>query len=173
LRFTLPTVGRDRRGSHHHMIDQVEQERLIAELRTAMLALRTHVNARRRDRHAKQTHKDVQQRKNKAPETLGTLLTSSWNERAPLADIERIGAVISAFFRGCRRGLIRAIGVLIPLETQIEGDLRCAEVAIAQGDHTAPMLLRLVDDIDMLSPILTEMKESVLEELYGPKEVRV
>jgi hypothetical protein len=34
------------------------------------------------------------------------------------------------------------------------------------------MLMRLVNDVDRLSPILAEMKQSALEELYGPKEVR-
>lgn len=166
------TLLRDRRRSHHHVVDQVEQDRLVSELRDALLALRTHVDARRRDRRAKQTHKDVQQRKNRVAETLGLLLTDAFNDRAPIGDLERFGQIISAFFRGRRREEVRPIAVLNPIETGIDGDMNSAQMAIAQGDHTAPMLMRLVNDVDRLSPILAEMKQSALEELYGPKEVR-
>lgn len=165
------TVVAERRRSHHPVIDQVEQARLITELRNAMLALRSHVNGRR-DQRAQQLHKDVQQRKNKAPETIGLLLTEAFNERAPLKDVERICEVISSFFRAKRRGTVRGLRALSPLETAVEGRLNCHQVAIDQGDLSAPTLIAFLDDLDRYVAIIEEMKAAALLELYGPKEVR-
>jgi hypothetical protein len=165
-RFIPPTLPRDRRSAHHPAIDQVEQDRLIAELRDALLALRAHVNGRR-DVRAKQLHKDVQSGKNRAPETMGILLTEAYNDRAPLSDVERISHIITSFFRSKRQGGVRKLRDLSPVETREEGELNCIQVAIDQGDHSAPMLNRLIEELERNIAILTEMRESALEERYG------
>jgi hypothetical protein len=164
-----PSLTRERRAAYHPVIGQVEQDRLIAELRGALLALRAHVNGRR-SRRAKQLHKDVQQGKNRAPETIGILLTEAFNDRAPLTDVERVSHIISSFFRSTRRGAVRNLKKLSPLETRVEGDMNCDQVAIDQGDHSVPRLSHFVEELDAYISILLEMKQSTLEELYGAKE---
>lgn len=167
-----PIVFQDRRTSHHPVVGQVEQDRLVGELRDALLALRAHVNGRR-DQRAKQLHKDIQSRKNRAPETIGTLLTAAFNDRAPMGDVTRICRIIAGFFTAKRRGHVRTLRDLSPIETRREGDLNVIQVAIDQGDHSAPMLARLIESCQENIALLQEMEQSATEELYGPKEVRV
>lgn len=167
-----PIVFSERRRSHHPVVGQVEQDRLVGELRDALLALRAHVNGRR-DARAKQLHKDVQSRKNRAPETIAALLASAFNERAPMSDVTRICQIIGGFFIAKRRGHVRKLRDLSPIETRSEGELNLVQVLVDQGDHSAPMLAHLIEACDENIALLTEMKQAATEELYGPKEVRV
>lgn len=166
-----PIVFRERRRSHHLIIDEVERARLAGDVRCALLALHAHVTGRR-NRRAAQLHKDVQQGKNKAPETVATLLADAFNDRAPLSDITALCDVIAGFFTAKRRGRIRSLRELSPLECEKEGALNLDQVAIDQGDHSAPTLKHFIADCEVNIALLIEMKQAATEELYGPQEAR-
>jgi hypothetical protein len=170
-RFMSPTVFRERRVANRPVVNEAERQLLADEVRRALLALHSHVTGSRSPR-GRRLHQDVQQLKNKAPLTLATMLTDAFNDRAPLADITQIGNIIAGFFTAKRRGHVRKLRDLSPLETREEGELNVVQVAIDQGDHSAPTLQHFITDIDVNIALLEEMKQAATEELYGPKEAQ-
>lgn len=152
---------------HHQPVSLVERHRFIEELRDAVLGVRGNLAGKPRDPKAKQFHKDVQSKKSKFPEVVGTLLVDAFNEKAPLHQVTRIAQVINSFFGPRSRRADRKYSDVSRLETVEQGEFSCAQNRVDLGDHSRPALLSLKAEIADYRAILDDMDASIDAELAG------
>ena len=120
------------------------------------------------DKQSRQLHKDLQQQKNRAPDTIATIVVAGLKNDQE-SKVRAIAHAISGFCSAGKAKLCRRFPQLYPIETREQGELDCLEVAIAQGDHSTPTLERFVKEVDENIAVLTEMREAAITELYAPK----
>jgi hypothetical protein len=162
-----PTVSVDAHPVHPQKISAVDQQRAADDLRHRLLALRS------KDPRARQIQKDLYKGKNRAPETITTLIASAFNEDKPLDDVLSPSQLLTEFVmtrvRRARRKL-RDWSSYSPIETREEGDVNCVQNAIDLGDRSRPTLLRYLKESGEYIDVVQEMREVVMDEVYGPKE---
>lgn len=144
--------------SNHQFMSLVECEALERAIRDELLALP------HSDQSTRQKKKDIQAGKNKAPNTLATMLVGAFRKERSVPRVTRLAHAIIGFFESKETKQQRALNDLHPIETKKEGDLNNVQMAIAQGDHSTPTLLKLVDGIDQYAPVLQEMRSAALNE---------
>jgi hypothetical protein len=158
--MTHPALMSTSAASHHSMVSRVECDTLTSELRTQLLGVRS------RDQRTIQLRKDVQAGKNKAPETIATLLTDAFNSNDPIAD--RFASTIRSFFSARTQQLQRKLRDLMQVETKEEGEFNNVQMKIAQGDLSRPTLIEMKKEIGEYRAILDELEAAVDAELYPP-----
>jgi hypothetical protein len=141
---------------HHRRVSTVECHRFIEEIRTALLGVRAGVRGDR-DHRAAQIHKDVQSLKNKAPETIGTLVADALDGQSDPWNISRVAQVIASFVSSRTRKLRLNIDQLNVAETREEGEFNNAQMAVAQGDRSLPALLRWKSEVADYRIVLDEI----------------
>jgi hypothetical protein len=144
--------------SNHQFMSLVECEALERAIRDELLAL-PHA-----DQSTRQKKKDIQTGKNKAPNTLATMLVGAFRKERSVPRVTRVAHAIIGFFESRGAKQQRRLRDLNPIETKEEGDLNNVQMAIAQGDLSTPTLLKLVEEIDEYAPVLQEMRSAALIE---------
>jgi hypothetical protein len=145
--------------SHHSLVSRVECDSLSSELRTQLLSVRS------KDQRVIQLRKDLQQGKNKAPETIAALLTDAFNNKNSAVD--GFAATIRGFFSARMNRLQRKLRDLMQVETVEEGEFNNVQMKIAQGDLSRPTLIEMKKEIGEYRAILDEMEAAVDAELFG------
>lgn len=145
-------------NSNHQYMSLVECEALERAIRDELLAL-PHA-----DQSTRQKKKDIQAGKNKAPNTLATMLVGAFTKERSVPRVTRLAHAIIGFFEARGEKQQRGLRDLHPIETKEEGDLNNVQMAIAQGDLSTPTLLKLVEEIDQYTPVLQEMRSAALTE---------
>lgn len=145
---------------NHRIVTPVERLQLAREIRQDLLSVRP------KDKTVSQLRKDLQQGKNKAPDTLATILCAASNHGDPLA--ERLTGTVRGFFSARIQKLRRKLRDLLPLETAEEGAMNNTEMRFAQGDRSRPTLIELKREVCKLRELLDEMEEAIDMELFGP-----
>lgn len=143
---------------NHPAVTRVECDSLAGELRQQLLAVRS------KDPKVIQLRKDLQQLKNKAPETIAALVSDAFNNGTPVA--ERFASTIRDFFSARREKLQRTIRQLNPIETKLDGELDCTQMAIADGDLSTPTLRKFVEELEEYIAVAQEMRAAAIAELY-------
>lgn len=141
--------------AHYQALNWVEQdrggrlERLITE---DLLALP----------NCGQKHKDIQQGKNRAPNTIAQMLTDAFKKEPSVPKVTRLAHTILAFFtpQSCR-----PLKELHSVETREQGDVDVIQMRLAQGDLSTPTLRNFVEEVDELIAVLTEMRSAALAQL--------
>lgn len=144
--------------SHHSMVSRGECDLLARELRTDLLSVSS------KDERVIQLRKDLQQFKNKAPDTLAAILTDAFNRDQPVA--RRLASTISGFFSARTRIVRRKWRELRAAETRIEGQMNCTELELDQGDRSRVRILEMKSRIHEYRGILDEEEAALDEELY-------
>lgn len=147
---------------HHQKISPVERASFADEFRQRLLALRSHCP------RVQQVQKDLQQGKNKAPETITLLIADAFNTEKPIDDIVSPAQMLVDYCKARVRRLRRNWHHVSPLETKEEGDLNCVQNAIDLGDHSTPTLARFVKEANEYIAVVEEMRDAALNELYRP-----
>jgi hypothetical protein len=143
-------------AEHHRRVSTVELHRFIEEIRTALLGVRAGVRGDRAPRAA-QIHKDVQSLKNRAPETIGTLVADALDGQSDPSKISRVAQLIAGFVSSRTRKLRLNIDQLNVAETREEGEFNNAQMAVAQGDRSLPALLRWKGEVADYRVVLDEI----------------
>lgn len=138
--------------AHYQPANWVERDRLEQLIAEDLLALPG----------CGQKHKDLQQGKNRAPNTLASMLTDAFKKEPSVPKVTRLAHTILAYFtpQSCR-----ALKDLHRVETEEEGDVNKIQMAIAQGDLSTPTLRNFVEEVDELIAVLTEMRSAALGQL--------
>lgn len=110
-----------------------------------------------------QMHKDIQQGRNKAPNTLARMIAGAVHTK----QVSRIVGTISGFIAARNPRSRRKLPELIPLETKLDGEMDCTEMAIAQGDMSTPTLMKLKEQIASYRELLDDMGQALDSNLYG------
>lgn len=150
--MSSPTV------SHHSIVSRVECDTLATELKQQLLAISS------KDPRIIQLRKDVQQGKNKAPDTIAAMVTDGFNSGSPVA--ERFASLIRDFFSARKPRLQRTMQQLNTVETKLDGNIDCTQMAIAQGDTSTPTLRKFVEELDEYIAVAQEMRAAAVAELY-------
>ena len=146
---------------NHSTRTRVEPALLTKEFRQQLLAFRSS-NPR-----IQQLHKDLQQGRNRAPETICAILADAFNDEKPLAEVVSPVKTISDFFAAHAPKLRRRLCELLPLETREEGRMNNTEMRVAQGDLSRPTLVELKREVCELRELLNEMEAAIDAELFG------
>jgi hypothetical protein len=146
---------------HPAILNDVARQSLANELRTSLLS----VSSRSTDPKIQELRKAIERRRNKAPDTIASLLTEAHN--ANRADPQSFASTIRDFFSAHGKKLQRTIRQLNPIETKLDGELNCIQMAIADGDHSTPTLKKFVEELDEYIEIAGEMRAAAVAELYG------
>ena len=154
------------RGENHPARNRVVADVLARELRTRLLSFRS------KSPRIQQLKKDLQQGRNKAPETICAILVDAFNDAKPMSDVVSPAKVITDFFAAHIMHARRKLQDLMQLETVEEGELNCAQMKIAQGDRSTPTLTEFKKEIGEYRVVLDEMEAAVDHELYVPKVVQ-
>jgi serine kinase of HPr protein (carbohydrate metabolism regulator) len=145
-------------ATHHSLVSRVECDTLTSELRTHLLSVRS------KDQRTIQLRKDVQQGKNKAPETIAALISDAFNSGDDVAG--RMASTIRSFFSARTAQLQRRVRDLMQVETVEEGEFNNVQMKIAQGDLSRPTLIEMKKEIGEYRAILDELDAAVDAELY-------
>lgn len=143
---------------NHSHVGRVECDSLAGELRQHLLS------AESKDQRVIQLRKDVQQRKNKAPETIASILSDAFNRGDDIG--ERFAATIRGFFSTRVAKLQRRLRDLMQVETVQEGEFNNVQMKIAQGDLSRPTLMDMKKEIREYRVILDEMDSAIDVEIY-------
>jgi hypothetical protein len=147
---------------HHPKISPVERATFADDFRQRLLALRSQCP------RVQQVQKDLQQGKNKAPETITLLIADAFNSEKQIDDVVSPAQMLVDYCKARVRRVRRAWHSVSPLETKEEGDLNCVQNAIDLGDHSTPTLTRFVKEAGEYIAVIEEMREAALTELYAP-----
>jgi hypothetical protein len=140
----------------------VDSEQLAGEFRQRLLSFRS------KNPRIQQLHKDLQQGRNRAPETICAILVDAWNDSKPLSEVVSPAKTITDFFSSHVGRIRRKLRELSPIETREEGDVNCIQVAIDQGDHSRPTLEKFVKEVDENIAVLVEMRDAAIAEIHAP-----
>ncbi len=140
---------------HPALVTEVERLSLAEQLRDSLL----HLSFGSSDRRTQDLRKDVYRGQNKAAETIASMLTEAFNSHR--ANPSRFANVVWDFFSARVKRLRRTLRQLSPIETRVEGELNCLQVAIDQGDMSNPALTKFIDEIDENVALLMEMRAAV------------
>jgi predicted nucleotidyltransferase len=143
---------------NHSRVDRVECDSLASELRQHLLS------ARSKDQRVIQLRKDVQQLKNKAPETIASILSDAFNRGDDIG--ERFAATIRGFFSTRVAKMQRRLRDLMQVETVQEGEFNNVQMKIAQGDLSRPTLMEMKKEIGEYRAILDEMDVAIDAEMF-------
>ena len=146
---------------HPAILNDVARQSLANELRTSLLS----VSSRSTDPKVQELRKAIERRRNKAPDTIAAMLTEAHNSRR--ADPQSFASTIRDFFSARKERLQRTMRQLNPIETKLDGELDCIQMAIADGDHSTPTLKKFVEEIDEYIAVAQEMRGAAVAELYG------
>lgn len=149
---------------NHSRVGRVECDSLAGELRQHLLS------AESNDQRVIQLRKDVQQRKNKAPETIASILSDAFNRGDDIG--ERFASTILGFFSTRVAKMQRRLRDLMQVETVQEGEFNNVQMKIAQGDLSRPTLTDMKKEIREYRLILDEMDTAIDVEIYrldGPQ----
>lgn len=140
------------RFSHHQPLNWVECDRLERMIADDLLSLPA----------CGQKHKDIQQGKNKAPNTIACMLTDAFRKEQSVPKVTRLAHTILAYFapQSCRE-----LKDLHSVETQEEGDVNDIQMAVAQGDTSTPTLRKLVEELDEYILVAQEMRSAALSRI--------
>lgn len=142
--------------SNHRFMSLVECEALERVLKDELLSLPHY------DQATRQQKKDIQQGRNKAPQTLARLLVGAFRKDPKRPT--RLARTIIGFFESKEAKEQRSLRDLQKIETREEGELNNVQIAIAQGDLSTPTLMDGVREIDEYLPVLQEMRSALLSE---------
>lgn len=143
---------------NHSRVGRVDCDTLAGELRQHLLSVRS------KDPRVIQLRKDVQQLKNKAPETIASLLSDAFNSGDDVG--ERLASTIRGFFSTRVAKMQRRLRDLMQVETVQEGEFNNVQMKIAQGDLSRPTLMEMKKEIGEYRAILDEMDTAIDAELY-------
>jgi hypothetical protein len=163
--MTQPSLVMSRGGNHSDR-NKVDAGMLAREFRQRLLSFRSS------SPRIQQLKKDLQQGRNKAPETICAILVDAFNDAKPISDVVSPARVITDFFSAHVTRARRKLADLMQLETVEEGELNCAQMKIAQGDRSTPALTELKKEIGEYRQVLDEIEAAVDQELYVPKVVQ-
>lgn len=149
---------------HHRIVGSVEQRHYAAEIRRLLLSIVAP------EKQTQQLHKDVQSEKNRAPETVASMIDVAI-KTGQESKAHAIANAISAFCSFGKTRVQRSFRQLYPLETQSQGELDNVEVAVEQGDESNPTLARLVTKLDANMAHEQQMKEWALERMHATQAV--
>ena len=135
--------------SHYHPLNWVELDRLERAITDDLLALPG----------CGQRHKDIQQQKNRASNTIAAMLTDAFRKERDVSKVTRLAHTILAFFTPTT---CRELHELHPVETREQGELESAQMAVAQGDLSTPALRKLHKELGDYVLIAEEMRAAVL-----------
>jgi hypothetical protein len=164
--MTQPSLAISR-SANHPVRSRVEPETLASEFRTRLLAFRS------KSPRIQQLKKDLQQGRNRAPETICAILADAFNDAKPLSEVVSPAKVITDFFTAHVVGARRKLRDLMQVETVEEGHLNNVQMKIAQGDHSTPTLTEFKNECDEYRTVLDEIEAAVDAELYVPKAVQI
>lgn len=138
--------------SHHQPLNWVERDRLEQLISDDLLSLPG----------CGQRHKDMQQGKNRAPNTIAAMLTDTFRKERDVSKVTRLAHTILHFFtpKTCRE-----LHDLHPVETREQGELEAAQMSVAQGDLSTPALRTLDKELGDYILIAEEMRSAVRSRL--------
>ncbi|HWL41007.1 MAG TPA: hypothetical protein VNO75_12300 [Gemmatimonadaceae bacterium] len=149
-----------RPAAHHSIATPVDRRaHLTDEVRRLLLSFSPS------DKRTRQLHKDLQQRKNKAADTLGSMFDAALTKQET-SKLRAFGNLIAAFCARDNGRICRSFQQLFPLETREDGELNNVQVLIAQGDRSPQTLDRFIGELDDSIAVHTEMKEWALQERF-------
>lgn len=109
-----------------------------------------------------QKHKDIQQGKNRAPNTLASMLTDAFKKEQSVPKVTRLAHTILAYFTPTN---CRELNQLHAVETEEQGDVDTVQMRVAQGDTSTPTLRKLVEELDEYILVAQEMRSAALGQL--------
>lgn len=138
--------------SHHQPLNWVESDRLERMIADDLLSLPA----------CGQRHKDIQQGKNKAPNTIAAMLTDAFRKERNVSKVTRLAHTILAFFTPTT---CRELQELHSVETREQWELEQVQMAVAQGDLSTPTLRKLHKELGDYILVAEEMRSAVLTRL--------
>ena len=96
---------------HHPIVGSVEQRHMASELRRLLLGIVPS------DKQSRQLHKDLQQQKNRAPDTIATIVVAGLKNDQE-SKVRAIAHAISGFCSAGKAKLQRRFPQLYPIETR-------------------------------------------------------
>lgn len=157
------SLGRPTPATHPQPIGPGERDRLAEDIRNCLVSVDAAGDPKIRERK-----KDLRKGFNKAADTLSQFLVHSYNTGRPIS--KRLTDAIGDFFSAKTQRTQRRLSDLFSIETKEEGDVNVVQMAIAQGDLSTPMLIRLITELDDHIPVLQEMRGAAVAEVQKRAE---
>jgi hypothetical protein len=150
-------------ATHPQPIGSGERDRLAEDIRSCLVSVDAAGDPKIRERK-----KDLRKGFNKAADTLSQFLVHSYNTGQPIS--KRLTNAIGDFFSAKTQRAQRRLSDLFSIETKEEGDVNIVQMAIAQGDVSTPMLIRLITELDDHIPVLQEIRAAAAVEVQKRAE---
>ncbi|MFL5481119.1 MAG: hypothetical protein ACJ8AK_02935 [Gemmatimonadaceae bacterium] len=146
-------------ATHPQLITGGERDRLQEDIQRVLLQVPSAGDQKVIDRKH-----DIRKGFNRVHATLSQLLVHAFNNgRAEIC--EQFVNAIGDFFSARTQGAVRLLKELFEIETKEEGELNVIQMAIAQGDRSTPMLIRLITAIDQIVAVLLEIRAAAVKEV--------